>query len=277
MEQVELVPKSRPQGYDSVPQQDRNPSPPSTPPSAPVYSKRVGTLRHLSQSSISTLKYGENADFEASKTKLPPKSYSQGSPRIRVWKHIRDAGIILITLASTVGVLMVAWLIYGMPKPDASVTTACADLSLAHYASHDYSVSEALNVNVAFGNFSFTLAKFIDLVWDVIISRGGQLLLGWITYQIYTAIMLWIMETEQVPYEFFKTVSFSSAKILTLRAIWQTLFTKLKFRRKILPAWMSLSILWYVKHCPYFYTYTGANVFGGLLPELGLSILEIFL
>jgi hypothetical protein len=277
MEQFELAPKSRPQGYDSVPQLDRNPSPPSTPPSAPVYTQSPATLRHPSQSSISTLKHGENADFKTLRIKLPPKSYSQGSPRRRVWKHIRDAAIVLVTIGSTLSVFLVTALIYGTPEPDASATTACDDLSLSEYASQDYDLSEVLNVNVAFGDFSFTLAKFIDLVWDIFISRCGQLLLGWITYRIYTGIMLWIMETEQVPYEFFKTISFSSAKILTLQAIWQTLFTKLMFRRKLLLAWMSLSILWYVKHYPCLHTYPGAKVLGSPLRGLGSSMLEVFL
>jgi len=244
MEQIELVPRSR--GYDSLPQQDRNPSPPTPSKSA----QNQTPLRYSNGSSTFSLKHGDDMNPKDSSQKLLPKAYAQVSPGRRILRYIRDVAIVLTFLGVTLGGALGPVLSLSNPRIDASVTTYCSDLGLQDsanaYAGKPVSLSDILNINIAFGNLSFAIAKFIDLVWDILISRGGQALLLWTTFRVYSAILLWIMETERVSYKLFTTMSFSWATLWSLGPIIQTLFTKLKFRRKVLLSWMALSVIWVI-------------------------------
>jgi hypothetical protein len=71
------------------------------------------------------------------------------------------------------------------------------------------SFSTVLNIDSTFGVLSFGMAKFIDLVWDIVISRGGQALLGWITYKVYTAALMKIMETHIVSSDLYASLTLS--------------------------------------------------------------------
>lgn len=108
----------------------------------------------------------------------------------------------------------------------------------------DINLSSAFNIDSAYGTLSFGTAKFIDLVWDIGFSRGGQALLGWITYRINTAALLRIMETQPVSYEFFSTMSLSWSSIASVVPVTRALFKSLGFRKKLLILWIVLSIFW---------------------------------
>jgi hypothetical protein len=83
------------------------------------------------------------------------------------------------------------------------------------------SFSTVLNIDHPFGVLSFGMAKFIDLVWDIVISRGGQALLGWITYKVYTAALMKIMETHIVSYDLYASLTLSvCSKMLFLLLLW---------------------------------------------------------
>jgi len=95
-----------------------------------------------------------------------------------------------------------------------------------------------------FGNLSFGRAKFIDLIWDVGFSRGGQAFLAWMTYQVYAGAIVRIMETHRVSYDMFATFSLSHPTLLDLWPLSNTFFTRLGVSRKLLLLWVALSILW---------------------------------
>lgn len=50
-------------------------------------------------------------------------------------------------------------------------------------------------VNVAFGNFPFSVAKIIDAAWDIVIGRGGQFFAAMLAYQTLRRSLTVIMET----------------------------------------------------------------------------------
>ncbi|CBX98759.1 hypothetical protein LEMA_P079980.1 [Plenodomus lingam JN3] len=39
--------------------------------------------------------------------------------------------------------------------------------------------------NLSFGTFTFTQVKVVDVAWDLIIGRGGQMLLAWVNYRVF--------------------------------------------------------------------------------------------
>ncbi|KAI8631746.1 hypothetical protein F5Y19DRAFT_493605 [Xylariaceae sp. FL1651] len=78
-------------------------------------------------------------------------------------------------------------------------------------------------LDLAFGNFTFTQAKIIDVVWDTVIGQGGRFLHGWILYRciIYPLLVL-ALETSTVTYAYYTTLAFSNASVETL---WQLIKT----------------------------------------------------
>ena len=111
-------------------------------------------------------------------------------------------------------------------------------------ASISSSFSAILNVSVAYGTLSFGTAKLVDLVWDVFVSRGGQIGLGYIAYRVHNAALLRIMEDRLVSFDLYANMTLSWANIWGLRPIIKALFTKLGFKRKLLLLWVAVSIIW---------------------------------
>jgi hypothetical protein len=72
--------------------------------------------------------------------------------------------------------------------------------------------STILDVDFQFGNYSYSTARLIDLLWDVIVSRCGQALLGWVSYKVYTAALMQIMETHPISYDLYMSLTLSVKK-----------------------------------------------------------------
>jgi hypothetical protein len=79
-------------------------------------------------------------------------------------------------------------------------------------------------LDLAYGNFTFTQAKIIDVTWDTVVGQGGRLLHGWILYRciIYPLLVL-AMEISTVTYPYYTTLSFSKASFETLTELLKTL------------------------------------------------------
>lgn len=175
--------------------------------------------------------------------KLPPKSFTQ-HPRARlVGNHVTYATIFLTFLVVPLGYIL-GYVFFRTESYNPRLgSSICLD-RLAHGWLQTGDISNLLDVDVAFGTLSFATAKFIDLIWDIVISRGGQALLAWITYHVHCAALLLIMESSLVSYDLYTTVTLSQANIAALAPLTRAAFGKLGFRRKLLLFWLALSIIW---------------------------------
>ena len=64
-----------------------------------------------------------------------------------------------------------------------------------------YFFTISIIVHGASGEFTYTTVKIIDVVWDVLMGRGGQLLLIYISYQVFSKALVFLMETRAVSYQ----------------------------------------------------------------------------
>jgi hypothetical protein len=78
------------------------------------------------------------------------------------------------------------------------------------------SFSYFFTINMGFGSYSFSTAKFIDVTWDVLVGRGGQLFLIFITYRVFAKSLLYSMERYPVSYKLFAAVAFDTASWSTM-------------------------------------------------------------
>ena len=60
------------------------------------------------------------------------------------------------------------------------------------------------------GEHSYTYVKVIDVLWDVLLGRGGQLLLVWIAYRTFHKSIMYIMQTTPVPFCTYGVVAFNA-------------------------------------------------------------------
>jgi hypothetical protein len=175
--------------------------------------------------------------------KLPPKYYLQSSVQKRVWRYIGlpSAFALGTGLPPTffIALIITNPLRYESTGDQTPGTTLGTQGWLANN-----SVNTILNIDFLYGNLSFGIAKFVDLTWDVFISRGGQIMLGYITYRVHSAALMRIMENEVVSYDLYATMTLSWASIWSLRPLTRTFFTRIGFRRKLLLFWLALSVIW---------------------------------
>ena len=243
MGDVELTSRRgvRSRAYDALPQQDRgllSSLPPSYNQNPPRDSKNSYAQSISASESIPDIIVSREPA-----NKLPPKYYMQSSFQKRVWKHVGLASAFILGIGLPLSLFTPVLMTYYSGTKFSSQGTACTELDIQGFF-YTFSITDIFNIDLRYGDLSFGMAKFIDLVWDIFISRGGQIMLGWITYRVHSAALMRIMEDQLVSYDLYATMTLSWATIWALRPLAKTFFTRIGFRRKLLLFWVAISIIW---------------------------------
>ncbi|KAF2793173.1 hypothetical protein K505DRAFT_277444 [Melanomma pulvis-pyrius CBS 109.77] len=70
--------------------------------------------------------------------------------------------------------------------------------------------------NLSFGSMTFNQVKVIDIAWDLLVGRGGQLLLAWVNYRVFNEWLYFHMEVHLTSYKMYTTLAFSTTSLATL-------------------------------------------------------------
>ena len=73
-----------------------------------------------------------------------------------------------------------------------------------------------LSITLGFGKFSYPAAKAIDACWDLIVGKGGQLLLGITTYRVLRRSLVLVMERMPLTIPTFTSVATEGLSLSTL-------------------------------------------------------------
>ncbi len=92
-------------------------------------------------------------------------------------------------------------------------------------------------IDVGFGHFSFADAKLIDFWWDLLVGRGGQLVMGFIGYKVFTKSLIRHMEVYVVPTETFEAITIQDQSINGLLKLLKGLTANRGSRSMILMIW----------------------------------------
>ena len=76
--------------------------------------------------------------------------------------------------------------------------------------------SALFEINLRTRNLSFTAAKLIDVAFDIVVGRGGQAVLAWIAYRVYTDVLIRVTEKGQIRYDLFAAITIKPNDALTL-------------------------------------------------------------
>lgn len=78
-------------------------------------------------------------------------------------------------------------------------------------------------ISMGFGSHSYTYVKVIDAIWDVVVGRGGQLILIWLAYRTFHKSLIYIMQTQPVPYSLYGAIAFDAGSTRSISKIISTL------------------------------------------------------
>ncbi|KAJ9642497.1 hypothetical protein H2199_004878 [Coniosporium tulheliwenetii] len=82
-----------------------------------------------------------------------------------------------------------------------------------------FSADSFFTPTLAFGSFSFSTAKTIDIIWDLFIGRGGQAVLMYIAYRVFTRSLVFSMESRPTPYQVFAAIAFDTVSMNTIHIL----------------------------------------------------------
>ena len=75
--------------------------------------------------------------------------------------------------------------------------------------------SERLNCK----GYSFTHAKMIDVAWDVLMGRGGQIVLITFAYRLFSRVIKMLMQHGEVGYDIFGAIAFNSGTLYSVLVV----------------------------------------------------------
>jgi hypothetical protein len=70
--------------------------------------------------------------------------------------------------------------------------------------------------NLSFGSMTFTQVKVIDIAWDLIIGRGGQMCLGWVNWRVFNEWLVYHLEMHCTSYKMYTAIAFQTTSLGTL-------------------------------------------------------------
>jgi len=77
-------------------------------------------------------------------------------------------------------------------------------------------VDGTFDITLGFGTFSFTAVKLIDILWDVVVGRGSQVIVAWCTYRVLVGALLFSMESTAVSFDTYATTTLKSGSFSAL-------------------------------------------------------------
>ncbi|KIW69433.1 hypothetical protein PV04_05310 [Phialophora macrospora] len=98
-------------------------------------------------------------------------------------------------------------------------------------------------ITVSWGKLAFSTAKFIDVVWDIVVGRGGQALLAFVTFKVSSQYLAMAMLKAPVSYNTFESLAFVPPTLVRTVRLTGDLLTNRGWRARLIMVWIALSSL----------------------------------
>ena len=72
-----------------------------------------------------------------------------------------------------------------------------------------------LTITLRLGSFGFFVSKSIDVVWDVVVGRGGQAILFYTAYRVFAKVLCCTMEKHAMSHRLYSSVAFEGVTFPT--------------------------------------------------------------
>ena len=93
-------------------------------------------------------------------------------------------------------------------------------------------------ITVSWGKMAFSTAKFIDVIWDIVVGRGGQALLAFITFKVSSQYLATAMRDAPVSYNTFESLAFVPPSMIRTAKLARDLLTNRCWRARLIIVWI---------------------------------------
>jgi hypothetical protein len=93
-----------------------------------------------------------------------------------------------------------------------------------------WSRSGLFQITLGFGHLPFSTVKIIDVLWDFLVGRGGQLSLGFLAYKTFTKTLIRIMERATVTYDTFWSINIEPTSVQSIYRMFRDVVKTASFR-----------------------------------------------
>lgn len=197
--------------------------------------------------------------------------------RKRSWHCFIKLCIALAAIAPLVGLMLFVMLSNIVLTTAALDGTSNGDALDVCLPNGDFDVSDSgysamssdnfFQITLGFGSLAFSHAKMIDILFDIVRSalmiyskaaltgsieqvagRGGQILLGLVSYRVYTCALLRMMEHDAISYGTFEAITLRPDSWVALWKLSQDFFHNSGIRARCTVAWLITSALFIVAY-----------------------------
>jgi hypothetical protein len=97
--------------------------------------------------------------------------------------------------------------------------------------------SGLFQITLTWGHLTFSQAKALDVVWDIVVGRGGQFILLYVTFKVFAMTLSRTMETEPVSYGTFESMAFTSPTFVSPFILIRDFVTNKGLRARVAVGW----------------------------------------
>ena len=135
-----------------------------------------------------------------------------------------------------------------MWSPNGGTTyTSINTLSCDVVTENKSSVQTAFIIDLrARGQLTFTQAKAIDVMWQLLIGAGGRFLMSWISYKTFMDGLTRLMEQSPVSFKMHASLTFSTDSLRTIWYAIKEIFRIRGWRGKAFLAWFTISTVYVI-------------------------------
>lgn len=120
-----------------------------------------------------------------------------------------------------------------------------SDISCDLVATNASSFEKTFSIDLrSQSQLSFAQAKFIDVVWDLLIGQGGRLLLVWLSYIVFMDGLARLMETSAVSFDFYASIVFSTSSLTATWHAFKAISTSHGWRGRAFLAWFGFATIY---------------------------------
>ena len=127
-------------------------------------------------------------------------------------------------------------------EPTSAVGTSTKNVSCDLTVPSGSKLQHAFMINLRSAQeLSFSGAKMIDVVWDLVIGQGGRLLMAWAAYRVFMDALVSLMETTSVSYDVYSSLVFDTTSLLSTWKATKALVKSGSWRSRVFMFWFCLA------------------------------------
>ncbi|KAH0846762.1 hypothetical protein AYO21_07871 [Fonsecaea monophora] len=176
---------------------------------------------------------------------LPPKPLRPLRKYCTVRNGLITFGVFLVYAACIIGSVLPG-LIAGFPFYTLLDIFGNRRLAVRLFPCDPSLYSGRFAINLAWGSFTYTSVKILDAGLNLILGRGSQVFLSWLSYHLFSMAILRILQKERVPLQLYTAMAFDTTSI---KGAWYQLRAVTKVdtvRARVTLIWLAVSVAYLI-------------------------------